>query len=139
MPSTAWSIRVSTYSSSVVPPGDWVHVLHATLRRKARTALPNVLTPAAVLLIELDGPAAGLDEDSARVSRFCTNAGARAVRLATDPADRARLWQGRKKAFGAMGRMAPHLVVQVPLQGPATVAGTAPCGAYGHRDLREDA
>jgi FAD/FMN-containing dehydrogenase len=23
-----------------------------------------------------------------------------------------RLWQGRKKAFGAMGRMAPHLVVQ---------------------------
>ena len=67
---------------------------------------------AAVLLIELDGPAAGLDEDSARVSRFCTDAGARAVRLATDPADRARLWQGRKKAFGAMGRMAPHLVVQ---------------------------
>jgi FAD/FMN-containing dehydrogenase len=23
-----------------------------------------------------------------------------------------KLWQGRKKAFGAMGRMAPHLVVQ---------------------------
>ena len=67
---------------------------------------------AAVLLIELDGPAAGLEEDSARVSCFCTDAGARAVRLATDPADRARLWQGRKKAFGAMGRMAPHLVVQ---------------------------
>jgi FAD/FMN-containing dehydrogenase len=34
------------------------------------------------------------------------------VRLATDAADRARLWQGRKKAFGAMGRLAPHLVVQ---------------------------
>jgi FAD/FMN-containing dehydrogenase len=67
---------------------------------------------AAILLIELDGPAAGLDEDSARVSRFCTDAGARKVRLATDPADRARLWQGRKKAFGAMGRLAPHLVVQ---------------------------
>ena len=67
---------------------------------------------AAVLLIELDGPAAGLDEDSARVSRFCTEAGARRVRLATDAADRMRLWQGRKKAFGAMGRMAPHLVVQ---------------------------
>ena len=67
---------------------------------------------AAILLIELDGPAAGLDEDSARVSRFCTDAGARQVRVATDPADRARLWQGRKKAFGAMGRLAPHLVVQ---------------------------
>jgi FAD/FMN-containing dehydrogenase len=67
---------------------------------------------AAVLLIELDGPSAGLDEDSSRVSRFCTEAGARSVRLATDAADRARLWQGRKKAFGAMGRLAPHLVVQ---------------------------
>jgi FAD/FMN-containing dehydrogenase len=34
------------------------------------------------------------------------------VRTATDPAERARLWQGRKKAFGAMGRISPHLVVQ---------------------------
>jgi len=67
---------------------------------------------AAILLIELDGAAAGLDEDVARVSAFCTTAGARGVRVATDPADRARLWQGRKKAFGAMGRISPHLVVQ---------------------------
>jgi len=67
---------------------------------------------AAILLIELDGPAAGLGEDAVRVTRFCTDAGARAVRSATDAADRARLWQGRKKAFGAMGRLAPHLVVQ---------------------------
>jgi FAD/FMN-containing dehydrogenase len=34
------------------------------------------------------------------------------VRIAHDPTERARLWQGRKKAFGAMGRVAPHLVVQ---------------------------
>jgi glycolate oxidase subunit GlcD len=67
---------------------------------------------AAVLLIELDGAAAGIDEDAARVAAFCHNAGARAVRVATDPAERARLWQGRKKAFGAMGRISPHLVVQ---------------------------
>ena len=31
---------------------------------------------------------------------------------ARDAADRARLWQGRKKAFGAMGRVASHLAVQ---------------------------
>lgn len=67
---------------------------------------------AAILLIELDGAAAGLDDDVARVAQFCKAAGARAVRVATDPADRARLWQGRKKAFGAMGRVSPHLVVQ---------------------------
>jgi glycolate oxidase subunit GlcD len=67
---------------------------------------------AAILLIELDGPAAGLDEDAARVVELSTQAGARGVRVATDAADRARLWQGRKKAFGAMGRISPHLVVQ---------------------------
>ena len=67
---------------------------------------------AAILLIEIDGAAAGLGEDAARVARFCTDAGARAVRAATDPTDRARLWQGRKKAFGAMGRLAPHLAIQ---------------------------
>ncbi|MEP6617909.1 MAG: FAD-linked oxidase C-terminal domain-containing protein [bacterium] len=67
---------------------------------------------AAILLIELDGAAAGLDDDVARVSEFCRSAGARDVRVATDAADRARLWQGRKKAFGAMGRVSSHLVVQ---------------------------
>ena len=67
---------------------------------------------AAVLLIELDGAAAGIDDDAARVAAFCRGAGARGVRTATDPAERARLWQGRKKAFGAMGRISPHLVVQ---------------------------
>ena len=67
---------------------------------------------AAILLIELDGATAGLDDDVARVAAFCADAGARGVRIATDPADRARLWQGRKKAFGAMGRISSHLVVQ---------------------------
>jgi FAD/FMN-containing dehydrogenase len=34
------------------------------------------------------------------------------VRRASDPATRAALWNGRKKAFGAMGRIAPDLLVQ---------------------------
>ena len=67
---------------------------------------------AAILLIELDGATAGLDDDVARVVAICTQAGARDVRVATDPSHRARLWQGRKKAFGAMGRISSHLVVQ---------------------------
>ena len=67
---------------------------------------------AAVLLAEVDGAAAGLDADASAIERLCLEAGARAVRVARDAAERARLWQGRKKAFGAMGRLAPHLVVQ---------------------------
>ncbi len=67
---------------------------------------------AAVLLIELDGLAAGLDRDVERVAALCHGAGARGVRVAQTDAERGKLWQGRKKAFGAMGRIARHLFVQ---------------------------
>ncbi len=67
---------------------------------------------AAVLLIELDGIPEGVDADRDAVREICLSGGARTVTVARNDAERARLWQGRKKAFGAMGRMAPHLVVQ---------------------------
>ncbi len=67
---------------------------------------------AAVLLVEVDGAAAGIEEDAQAVEAHCRAAGARSVRVARDAAERARLWQGRKKAFGAMGRVARHLAVQ---------------------------
>jgi glycolate oxidase subunit GlcD len=67
---------------------------------------------AAVLLIEVDGALEGLDDDVRAVQRICKECGARGIRTASDAAERARLWQGRKKAFGALGRVAPHLAVQ---------------------------
>jgi glycolate oxidase subunit GlcD len=67
---------------------------------------------AAILLCEVDGIAAGLDEDVAIVREACLASGAREVRVASTDVERIRLWQGRKKAFGAMGRIAPSLVVQ---------------------------
>ena len=67
---------------------------------------------AAVLLVELDGQADAVEAEAATVVSLLEARGARAVRSASTPADRARLWQGRKKAFGAMGRIAPDLAVQ---------------------------
>lgn len=67
---------------------------------------------AAVLLIEIDGITEGVDADRDTIREICLSGGARAVKVATNEAERTKLWQGRKKAFGAMGRMAPHLVVQ---------------------------
>jgi FAD/FMN-containing dehydrogenase len=67
---------------------------------------------AAVLLVELDGQAGAVEGEAAIVESLLRERGAREVRSATSPADRARLWQGRKKAFGAMGRIAPDLAVQ---------------------------
>ena len=66
----------------------------------------------AVLLVDLDGVEDGLDDDVALVDAICREHGARNVRIAADAAERTLLWQGRKKAFGAMGRAAPHLVLQ---------------------------
>ncbi len=67
---------------------------------------------AAVLLIEVDGTEAGVDADRDTIREICLTGGARTLKVARNDAERTRLWQGRKKAFGAMGRMAPHLVVQ---------------------------
>jgi glycolate oxidase subunit GlcD len=67
---------------------------------------------AAVLLVELDGQADAVDAEATTVREILTDRGAREVRSASSPGDRARLWQGRKKAFGAMGRIAPDLAVQ---------------------------
>jgi FAD/FMN-containing dehydrogenase len=67
---------------------------------------------AAVLLVEVDGPPEQVAAESALVEALLRRHGAREVRSASTVGDRARLWQGRKKAFGAMGRIAPDLAVQ---------------------------
>src|SRR3954463_11758152 len=66
----------------------------------------------AVLLVELDGLEAGVVADLESVRKICLDGGARNVKVARDDVERMKLWQGRKKAFGAMGRLAPHLIVQ---------------------------
>jgi glycolate oxidase subunit GlcD len=68
---------------------------------------------AAVLLVELDGAAdAAVEAEAAQVTQILMAQGARSVRVASEAKERARLWQGRKKAFGALGRISPDLVVQ---------------------------
>jgi len=68
---------------------------------------------AAVLLVELDGSADGaVREDADSVEQLLRSHGARGVRSAADPQERERLWQGRKKAFGALGRLDRDLLVQ---------------------------
>src|SRR6059036_948952 len=66
----------------------------------------------AVLLIELDGPAVGLDPQAERVATVCRTNGVREVRVARDDTERAALWKCRKRAFGAVGRLAPNYCTQ---------------------------
>jgi glycolate oxidase len=66
----------------------------------------------AVLLIELDGLEVELDAEREQVVGICKRHQAREVRLAQTPQERARLWAARKKAIGALGRLAPSCVTQ---------------------------
>jgi glycolate dehydrogenase FAD-linked subunit len=66
----------------------------------------------AVLVIELDGPAAEVGAEYDEVERLCRENGAFELRLATDPVDRALIWKGRKSAFAAVGRISPDYIVQ---------------------------
>src|SRR3989442_5612404 len=90
----------------------------------------------AVLLIELDGPAVGLDPQAERVAAVCRHNGVREVRVARDEAERAALWKCRKRAFGAVGRLAPHYCTQdrvvPPTRGPDNLA-PIPAAAERHR------
>jgi glycolate oxidase subunit GlcD len=67
---------------------------------------------AGALVIEFDGPAAAVALDADRATELCRAGGAREVRRAAGDAERQRLWHARKKAFGAMGRLAPDVFVQ---------------------------
>ena len=66
----------------------------------------------AVLIVELDGPAAEVEAELATVRSLCEAAGATEIRAADDPAERAVIWAGRKSAFAAVGRISPAFIVQ---------------------------
>jgi len=65
----------------------------------------------AVLLIEVEGVVEATAEDGVKARAICERAGAREVREAVDPAEREKLWAGRKGAIGALGQLAPNYYI----------------------------
>jgi glycolate oxidase len=66
----------------------------------------------AILLIEVDGLEAGLDQQRDQIIALCKKCQAREVRLAKDEKERLKLWKCRKQAFGAIGRLSPSYCTQ---------------------------
>jgi glycolate oxidase len=62
----------------------------------------------AVLLIELEGLEEEVEEIGAEVESALWDTGAGDVRVAQAEEERAKLWVGRKTAFGAFGSMSPN-------------------------------
>jgi glycolate oxidase len=108
----AGEVVSAVIAAGIVPAA--IEMMDALTIRAAEAAvgagLP--LDAGAVLLIELDGPAAEVEVTSARVRDCCALGSATEVRVAETEAQRAAFWRGRKAAFAAMGRISPDYYVQ---------------------------
>jgi glycolate oxidase len=66
----------------------------------------------AIVVIELDGPAAGLDPQQQLATEICQRWQAREVLRAATAKEREMLWKCRKMAVGAVGRLSPSYCIQ---------------------------
>ncbi len=65
------------------------------------------LTAEAILLCESDGTPEEVEEEIGRMSDVLRTAGATAISVSNNEAERLRFWSGRKNAFPASGRISP--------------------------------
>ena len=65
------------------------------------------LNAEAILLCESDGTAQEVEDEIQRMSDVLRAAGATAIAVSKDEAERLRFWSGRKNAFPASGRISP--------------------------------
>jgi glycolate oxidase len=108
----AGEVVSAVIAAGIVPAA--IEMMDALTIRAAEAAvgagLP--LDAGAVLLVELDGPAAEVEVTLARVRECCALGLATEVRVAATEVERAGFWRGRKAAFAAMGRISPDYYVQ---------------------------
>lgn len=67
---------------------------------------------AALLLIEVDGHPAQVEEDADKVESLCRQMGAMSIRVAQDAAERDKVWEARRAALSALSRVKPTTVLE---------------------------
>jgi len=67
---------------------------------------------AALLLIEVDGHPAQVEEDAEKVEALCRKMGAMRIRVAQDAAERDKVWEARRAALSALSRVKPTTVLE---------------------------
>ena len=98
-------------SGGIIPAA--IEMMDRTTIRAAEAAVhPGFPDAAAVLIVELDGPASEVADLFAQVEAVCTRNDGWGLQVARDDAQRGRIWMGRKAAFAAMGRISPSYYVQ---------------------------
>jgi len=97
----------SVIAAGIIPAG-----LEMMDRTSSRMVEPFVkagydLDAAAILLCEADGTALEVAEEIERMAAVLRDAGANAITVSQNEAERLRFWSGRKNAFPAAGRISP--------------------------------
>ncbi len=98
----------------------------------------------ALLLIEVDGHPAQVEEEAEKVEKLCNEFGAKNVRVAEDDRERDKIWAARRSALSALAKLKPTVVLEdatVPRSKiPAMVKAIGeisrkfnlPIGTFGH-------
>ncbi len=98
-------------AEGIVPAAMEIMDRHTTALVEAWLHMGLPTEAAALLLIEVDGPAVTLDGQAERIASIAREQGAGSTRIARDADERALLWKGRKSAFGAYGRTASGFTI----------------------------
>jgi glycolate oxidase len=104
---TGGNAVASVIAAGIIPAG-----LEMMDRTSSRMVEPFVkagydLDAAAILLCEADGTALEVAEEIERMTAVLQEAGASAIAVSQNEAERLRFWSGRKNAFPAAGRISP--------------------------------
>lgn len=104
---------VSAVIDSGLLPGA-LEIMDALAIEAAEAAVACGYPPgaAAVLIVELEGPAEKIEHERKQLDAVLATTGHFAERVAVDEADRLSIWRGRKSAFSAVGRLSPDFLVQ---------------------------
>ncbi|MGB8539547.1 MAG: FAD-linked oxidase C-terminal domain-containing protein [Acidobacteriaceae bacterium] len=98
-------------AASILPAA--MEIMDRLAIRAAEAAVhPHYPECEALLLVEVDGPAAEVDLHTKQVRELCRANGAWEDRLAQSEQERILVWKGRKAAFAAAGRLSPDYIVQ---------------------------
>jgi glycolate oxidase len=76
----------------------------------SRVGLP--MDAAALLLIEVDGHPAQVEEDAQSVESLCRKIGATSIQVAEDAVERDKVWEARRSALSALAKLKPTVVLE---------------------------
>src|SRR5882757_7614977 len=94
----------SVIAAGIIPAGLEMMAKPMTAAVEAYVHAGYDLQAEAILLCESDGTPEEVDEEIARMSDVLRSAGATAIAVSRDEAERLKFWSGRKNAFPASGR-----------------------------------